>query len=247
MAACVTAVTVLPLSGLSAREFLNTFMQINVGYTYGLIVAGSFVDAENSQKGMDRKLKYDNSSFNFMADIVPFKPIFLGEESHAIKVGLRGGYRMHSMNQHITVDGKDRGGDILVYNTLVAGPLIRYAPNISFFSYSDEYSAEGGFTLYMLYEHVINGHLDAFQAKRTVDSSFSENYHTVVRGYKLNFGIGAEISICSINLGLNLYYSQMHMKLSDKIYTEIGKRPVVHEGNIEIYIGMPLENLLDRL
>jgi len=246
-AACLAVVMTLPLSYLSAREFLNTFMQINMGYSYSLVVAGSLVDAENKQKDTDHKLKYNNNSFNFMTDITPFKPIFFWDESHAFKIGFRGGYRMHFMNQEVTIGGKDRGGDLLVYNTLAAGPLIRYSPNISFFSHSGEYSAGGGFTLYMLYEHVMSGHLDAFQAKRAIDSSFSANYHALVRGYKLDFGIGTEISVCSVNLGVNLYYSQMRMKISEKIYDEIGKKPFVHEGNIEIYIGMPLENLLGGL
>ena len=244
---CLAVVIILPFSGLSAREFLNTFMQINVGYSYGLVVAGSLIDAENSQKDMDRKLKYNNNSFNFMTDIAPFKPIFFDDESHAFKIGFRGGYRMHFMSQKVTVHGKDSGGDILTYNTLVAGPLIRYAPNISFFSYSGEYGAEGGFTLYILYEHIMNGHLDAFQARRATDPAFLADYHALVRGYRLDFGIGAEISVCSVNLGFNIYYSQMRMKISEKIYDEIGKNPFVHEGNIEVYIGMPLENLLDKL
>ena len=247
-AACLAVVITLPFSDLSAHEFLNTFMQINVGYSYSLVVAGSLVDAENKQKDTDRKLTYNNNSFNFMTDITPFKPIFFGDESHAFKIGLRGGYRMHFMNQEITIGGKERGGDLLVYNTLAAGPLIRYSPNISFFSHSGEYSAGGGFTLYMLYEHVMSGHLDAFQAKRATDDSyFSANDHASVRGYKLDFGVGAEISVCSINLGVNLYYSQMRMRISEKIYDEIGKNPFIHEGNIEIYIGMPLENLLGGL
>ena len=244
---CLMAVIILPASNLSAREFLNTFMQINVGYSYGLLVAGDIVDAENSQKDTDRKLKYNSNSFNFMADIVPFKPVFFGDESHAFKIGVRGGYRMHFMNQKLTMDGDDYGGDLLVYNTLVAGPVIRYAPNISFFSFGDEYGAGGGFTLYMLYGKIMSGHLDAFQARRAIDPSYSADYHTLVRGCKLDFGIGAEISICSINLGFNIYYSQMRLKLSDKIYAETGRSPVTHEGNIEVYIGMPLENLLDRL
>ncbi|MCL2026266.1 MAG: hypothetical protein FWG92_05620 [Leptospirales bacterium] len=243
-AACLAAIIILPVSNLSAREFLNTFMQINVGYSYSLLVAGDLVDAENSQKSTHRKLKYNNNSFNFMVDVVPFKPIFFWDESHAFKVGFRGGYRRHIMTQNMTMDGKDYGGDLLTYNTFVGGPLIRYAPNVSFFSYSKEYGAGGGFTMYMLYGHIMGGNLNAFQTERAIDSSFSANYNTAVRGYKLDFGIGAEISLCSINLGFNVYYSQMRMKLSDKIYVETGRKPVMHEGSIEVYIGMPLENLL---
>ena len=245
--AFLAAIIILPVSNLSAREFLNTFMQINVGYSYSLFVAGDLVDAENSQKSMPRKLKYNNNSFNFMADIVPFKPIFFWDETHAFKAGFRGGYRRHIMAQNVTIDGDDHGGDLLTYNTFVVGPLIRYAPNISFFSYSGEYGAGGGFTMYMLYGHLMSGSLDAFQAERAVNSSFSANYHAAVKGYKLDFGVGAEISVCSINLGFNVYYSLMRMKLSDNIYATIGKKSVVHEGSIEIYIGMPLENLLGIL
>jgi len=244
---CLATVIALPTSNLLAREFLNSFMQINVGYSYSLIVTGGLVDAENNEKNTDRKLKYTSNSFNFMADIVPFNPIFFADESHAFKIGFRVGYRMHSVDQKITMDGEDYGGNLLVYNTLVAGPLIRYAPNISFLSYSDEYGAGGGFTMYMLYGHIVQGYLDAFQAKRAIDPSFSTDYHTSVRGYKLDFGIGAEISVCSINMGFNFYYSHIRMRLSDDIYTGIGKNPVIHEGTIEVYLGMPLENLLKRL
>ncbi|MDR3238409.1 MAG: hypothetical protein LBT84_07890, partial [Spirochaetia bacterium] len=132
--AALIAFIFLFASGLSAREFLNTFMQINIGYSYGLSINGDMLDAENRNKSVDRKLKYVNDSFNFMTDLVPFKPIFLGDESHALKIGVRGGYRMHFVEQKTTISGEDYGGDLMGYSTFVFGPLIRYAPSISFFS-----------------------------------------------------------------------------------------------------------------
>ena len=234
---------------LSAREFLNTFMQVNIGYSNSIGVGGDLVDAERSNNLAGKRLKYDDSSINFMMDLVPFRPIILGDESAAIKIGFRGGYRMHYLEQRFTAnDGNGKQeykGDLMKYNTVVFGPVIRYAPQISLFgSLDDSYSAESGLTLFALYGHVLNGNIDAFAANRAYGESFPGITHSSMSGYKIDIGIGGETSICSVNLGLNLYYSYMRMKFGDAIYENVGRKSSLHSFCLEIYFGMPLENRL---
>lgn len=229
-------------ANLSAREFLNTFMQINIGYSNGVLVNGNILDVERSNNKVDKSLKYNDSSVNFMMDLVPFKPIILGDESNAIKIGFRGGYRLNYIEQKLSVNKKDYSGDLMNFNTVMFGPILRYAPNISLFS--SGYSAESGLTLFALYGHVINGKYDAYVANRAYGESFPEPFNASMKGYKLDIGIGGETAVCSVSIGLNLYYSYFSVKLDKKVYEEMGRRSHLHSFCFEIFIGMPLENML---
>ena len=82
-------------SALSAHEFLNTIMHINVGFSY-CFPFGNLIEHENSTYSIyspydDRNVHpthYD-MSINVYADLAPFKPFILGNESNAIKIGLQ--------------------------------------------------------------------------------------------------------------------------------------------------------------
>lgn len=234
---------------LFAREFINSFMQINLGYSYALVKAGDIRSGEskNPPDGGQR-LKYSASSVNFMLDITPFQPISFNNENSAIKIGLRGGFRMHTMEQRLTarVDGdkKDYSGRLLEFQCLSIGALIRYAPSMSMVEDLAEsyYSSNGGFTAFVLYGRMFNGQIDAFAAKRAHKETVSVPYESTLTGHRIDAGLGAEISICAINLGVNLYYSCVLFQLKNDIYPAIGRSPVQHELNLEVYIGLPLVN-----
>jgi hypothetical protein len=237
-------------SSLHAREFLNTFMQLNMGMGYTFASSGDIVRAEDEYYIVDSdgdKVRPENTgaSMNLMMDIVPFKPIILGFESHAIKIGLRGGYRYYYVEQkiegHFGGDKKEYGGNLMNSQSVLIGPLIRYAPSITPSGLDNNYVSGGGFTFYALYGHIFSGEIDAFPAMRARgDLASGVDYQTTIRGYRYDVGVGAEISICSVNLGLNVYYSQVRLKLSKDIY-DVGRNTTLHEGNIEIYLGLPFE------
>jgi hypothetical protein len=240
-------------TSLQAREFLNTFMQLNMGVGYTFTSSGDMVNAEDDYYIVDDgddKVRPENTgaSMNFIMDLVPFKPLILGFESHAIKIGLRGGYRYSYVEQkiegHFGGGKKEYGGNLMNSQSLLVGPLIRYAPSITPSGLGDDYVAGGGFTFYALYGRIFSGEIDAFPAMRARgDLASGVDYQTTIRGYRYDVGFGAEISICSVNLGLNVYYSQLRLRLSKDIY-EIGRNTTLHEGNIEIYLGLPFEYFL---
>ena len=239
---------------LPAKEFLNTIMHINFGATYGFIY-GDIIDEEKNSYyitehsgGKDRDVRpahYD-STFSIFVDFTPLPPLILGDEAHALKFGVRGAFKFQFINQTITIaegsTDKSYGGDFIITRTWMAGPVIHYAPFINASGLSDNYTAGGGFTLFFLYGRILNGKLYGYPAKRDYEGAASvSNYQANITGYRLDMGMGGEISICSINLGLNLYYSIMEINLSPAIYPNLGDRSKLTEFCFEIYMGIPIE------
>lgn len=228
---------------LYAREFLNTFMQINIGYSFSTITYGDIRRAEYKSRTMDKRLKYSDNSVNFMMDLTPFQPLIFYNDSHAIKFGFRGGYRLHYTEQRLRADKRNYKGTLLDYQCAVIGGLIKYAPNIDMFENLDEsQSAPWGLSLYVLYGQMFNGHLDAFAAERAYGVSKSA-YQTKLSGFRIDTGIGIEFAICAVNIGVNVYHSYIRFKLDRDIYASWGRAASQHEVTMEVYMGMPLVNL----
>ena len=222
---------------------------------YSLSCTGDILDYEHDnyyiEETYDRttpkkqRADHYDMSFGMSIDLVPFDPIVLGNESHAIKFGIRAGYFFNYIDQTIEVkessdDAKEYGGTLVQYNNWMVGPIIYYAPSIEPVGIGDKYSAKGGFTMYVLFGMINSGTLSAFPAKRDHGEDVS-NYETSVSGYKINAGIGTALSVCSINIGLNLYYSRIQLKMSDEVYSSIGKKTTIDEICFELYWGIPIE------
>ena len=246
------AVIIMFSSALSAHEFLNTIMHINVGFSY-CFPFGNLIEHENSTYSIyspydDRNVHpthYD-MSINVYADLAPFKPFILGNESNAIKIGLRGGYRFNQIRQNLTINltGKkelDYSGTLLDYDRWMIGPVLHYAPIISPLGIKEGYSAKGGLTFYLLFGQVVNAELTAYPAKRNAEGNASHPYYkTKCKGYAIDIGIGGEISVLSINLGLNVYYTYLNLRLNDHVYNTLGTDVYIHEAAIEVYMGIPI-------
>jgi len=256
---------VIPINS-QAKEFLNTFLHINlgvmVGLTYGDIMTYenktfSMIEDYRTEEPIKDKPEYYDMSLGIMIDLSPFPPLILGNEAHAVKFGVRGGYRFHSLTQNISIEEGsksevDYGGDLMSFGTWMVGPVIHYAPSIKMSDISDAYSAEGGFTIFFLYGQLNNGTLTKHPSVRSYidanDGTQLTDYETAITGYKLDVGIGGEVSICAINFGINLYYSYMNIKMKEKIYDGVSKSTSIHEACLEIYIGIPVgEQLFSNL
>ena len=144
----------LPIQ-LHSREFLNTIMHINFGVMFGfpfgdIINYERRFSIEETYRGSTENVRPDHydTSFGITIDLSPFPPVIAGEESHALKFGLRGVYRFHYYYQKITIredasyvlqgtpykntTGKDInfGGNLLTMQSWMIGPVIHYAPFI---------------------------------------------------------------------------------------------------------------------
>jgi len=249
--ALITMLMLMTPLMLQAKEFLNTFMHINLGVMYNLAFMGDLRDEEDTYSIVDNgktyKPTYFDSALGITVDLVPFKPIVLGYEAHAIKIGVRGGFRMHYLQQTITVvsgnDETEYGGDLMTYKSWCVGPVIYYAPSISPMGIGGNYSAKGGFTFFMLYGRLFDGKLTAFPAQRS-NNEVVGDYEAKITGSKFDIGCGAEIRVCSINLGLNIFYSLINLNMDKVIYPALGRNTILHGVNIEVYMGIPLENKL---
>ncbi len=235
-------------SALQAREFLNTALHLNFGGMYTFAAAGNVIDSEKSAiKGPipdSTNVSHYDTAYCVTLDIVPFDPIILGLEDSAIKLGLRGSYRFHYLQQRVTA-GAELGDQVMDYQSWMVGPVIHYAPFIEPSDLNEDYTASGGFTFYALYGR-IDGNLTAFPSIRDQGVSVG-NYATKVSGYKLDIGVGAEIAVCSLNFGVNVYYTYMNFKMKDEIYSEIGRKGYLKEGCLELYVGIPIESFIEPL
>jgi hypothetical protein len=245
--AAVFAVLMMPVS-LYPREFLNTVVHLNFGGMYSFANEGDIIKSENNEIDRqfpdDHKVSYYETAYCITLDIVPTEPIILGMEESAIKFGIRGSYRFHYLQQRVT-SGKEFGDQVMDYRSWMVGPVVHYAPFIEPSDLNQDYRATGGFTLYALYGK-IDGNLTAFPAVR--ESGYSTgDYNTKISGYKVDIGIGAEIALCSLNVGMNLYYSYMKFNMKDQIYSDMGKTGYLKEGCLEIYIGIPIESFIEPL
>lgn len=239
-----------------SREFLNTILHINVGFAY-CFPFGNLTEHENNDYKLysayeDRNIRpthYD-SSINVYMDLAPFKPFILGNESNALKIGIRGGYRFHQIKQNLVVkpdenSEKDYSGTLFSYDRWMIGPVLHYAPVITPLGLKEGYSAKGGLTFFLLFGQIVGGELTASPALHNAnptefDTKYGGNWKSKCEGYAIDIGIGGEISVLSINIGINIYYTYISLKLKKDIYETLGRDLYVHEAVLEIYMGIPI-------
>ncbi len=238
---------VLPAK-LSAREFLNTVVHLNFGGMYSFSNHGDIYDSEEELIDLtfteSNECSHYETAYIVTMDIVPMDPLILGLESNAIKFGIRGTYSLNSIQQRITTT-EEFSGELLRYTNWMVGPVIHFAPDIDPSDINNEYTANSGFTFFALYGQ-IDGNFTAFPSIR--DSGATTGvFETGISGSKYNIGIGAEIALCSLNFGVNVYYSYTSFELNKEIYSGRGKTMHTVEGCLEIYVGIPIESLIKPL
>ena len=237
---------VLFCTPLHAREFLNTVLHLNFGGMYSFATKGDILDEEEQQISTEfpesNKTSHYETAYCLTLDIVPMSPIILGMEEHAIKFGVRTSYRFHFLEQRVK-SGDEYSGTLMDYKSWMIGPVIHYAPYIGVSDLNYEYTANGGFTFYALVGK-LDGNLTAFPAIRDYkDIAYDDK--TKISGYKFDIGVGAEIALCSLNFGMNVYYSQSKIKMQDQIYANAGKDAKLKEGCLELYVGIPIEYFIE--
>ena len=226
---------------LHAREFLNTILHLNFGGMYSFASGGSILSREDKEVNSlpdVKDISYYETALCITLDIAPIKPIILGMEDHAVKFGVRASYKIHSMHQSVDM-GDENTGKLIDYYSYMIGPVIHYAPFIEPSSLSGDYTAGGGFTLFALCGK-INGDLTSYPALSDLISKSSK-----ISGYKFDIGAGAELALCSLNIGINIYYSYTSIKMKDPVYAGMGKNSNLKEGCLELYIGIPLESFIE--
>jgi len=245
--AAIFLILIIPPT-LHAREFLNTVLHLNFGRMYSFSNQGDILDSENeaidSYFTDTHEVSYYETAYCITLDIVPTDPIMLGMEESAIKFGIRGSYRFHYLQQRVK-SGDEFGDQVMDYRSWMIGPVVHYAPFIEPSDLNEDYTASGGFTLYALYGKV-DGNLTAFPAIRE-DGGNTGEYNSRVKGYKVDIGVGAEIALCSINVGVNFYFSYMQFTMKDRIYSDSGKDGYIKEGCMELYIGIPIESFIEPI
>lgn len=240
----IAALSVMPAQ-LNAREFLNTVLHLNFGGMYSFTNVGDIIDEEHEAadaNALSGEESYYETAYTVTLDIVPFDPIILGLESNAIKFGIRGSYGFNFVQQRITSDGNVYGDQLMNYDLWMIGPVVHFAPVIDPSDLDNEYTASSGFTFFATWGR-LDGDLSAYAALR--DSGVSiPNHAARIEGYKINIGIGAEIALCSLNFGMNLYYSYTSYTLDREVYTGAGKNHYMKEGCLELYVGFPIETFM---
>jgi len=249
----IAVALVLSPSVMYAGEFLNTIMSINIGIAYGFPFGG-IVEHENERYSLYSpyedlwvKPTHSNTSFSCFADLAPFDPFILGNEAHALKIGVRGGYRLHKIRQSLVIKKskkkeKDYSGILMGYDRWMIGPVLRYAPVIQVGGMGGNYTAIGGLTFYVLFGQYVDAELTAFPAKRKKEGKSSVSpYQSNFHGYTVDLGIGGEISAGMINIGLNVFYTYLDIDLDRNIYRDLGEKSSIHEITLEVYAGIPIE------
>lgn len=230
---------------LNAREFLNTVLHLNFGGMYSFTNVGDIIDEENDVIDANMPAteeSYYETAYTVTLDIVPFDPILLGLESNAIKFGIRGSYGFNFVQQRITSGSNVYNDQLMNYDLWMIGPVIHFAPVIDPSDINNEYTASSGFTFFATWGR-LDGDLTAYAALR--DSGLSlPNHNAKIEGYKFNVGFGAEIALCSLNFGFNLYYSYTSYKLDREIYAGAGRDHYMREGCLEVYVGLPIETFI---
>ena len=124
-ALCVTLLLLIPRQG-DAKEFLNTFMHINLGVSYSLASVGDIMDREKDltlDTAKSSTFDYEKPTFshiglNLAIDLVPFDPLVFYHSSQAMKIGLRGGFRYNSFGEKLSVT--DNGNTKSYSDTLMS-------------------------------------------------------------------------------------------------------------------------------
>jgi hypothetical protein len=244
---------------LYPREFLNTMLHLNFGGMYSFPAMGNVVDSEKSavksQIPNNKNISHYETAYCVTLDLVPLEPIILGMEDHAVKFGIRGSYRFHFLQQSVTTELYEIGDSVMKYRSWMIGPVIHYAPFVEPSDLNEDYTANGGFTLYALYGR-IDGDITSYPSLREhKDPSLISNVlpsgvaygSTGVGGYKIDIGIGAEVALCSLNFGLNFYYTYISFDISRSQYADIGRSAYLKEFCLEMYVGIPIESFIDPL
>jgi hypothetical protein len=227
---------------------------------YSLTAFGDIIDTEhdsyriqdpsNNNEGVNPD--HHDEAYGLLLDITPLPALILGMEEHAVKFGLRIGYRVHTLQQEIALEKSTYGGDLFTFRTLMYGPVIYYSPSIEPSKVNRQYTASKGLVFYALFGKLSNGTLTAFPSRRDYGTDpVTIDYSTKVTGYKIDIGLGGEVAICgSLNFGLNIYYSKIIMKMDDQIYNRsndsfisrnISRETSINEICAEIYLGIPVQ------
>lgn len=240
---------ILESSQLYAREFLNTYLHLNFGGMHSAFLSGDSLKKEeslaNSHFSDISTMTHHEAGFFITLDLVPMDPIVLGLEAHAIKLGLRGSYGFYFFEQRIISNDKEYENQLMDYSAWMIGPVLYYAPYLEASDFNLEYTANSGFTFFALYGH-LNGKMGAGKSIIQAGGSVPNN-ESDVSGYKINIGMGAELAVCSLNLGVNFYYSHIHVKLDRAIYPNIGRDTSFNELAMELYVGIPIESFIEPL
>jgi len=240
------AVLILLFSScLYAREFLNTVLHLNFGGMYTFANDGDIINEEKKEINdyfTDPSTSHYTTAYSFTLDVAPMRPVMLGLEDHAVKIGVRGAYRFHFLQQKVKSEGAEFGDQVMDYRSWMIGPVVHYAPFVEPSSLDYEYTASGGFTFYTLFGK-IDGDLTAFPSIRDAGGP-GGNSNSKIKGNKMDVGVGAEISLCAVNFGVNIYYSRISYKMKEAVYTGASKKGTLNEGCMELYFGIPVEFII---
>lgn len=241
----VSLIILVSPSVLNAREFLNTVLHLNFGGMYSVTSVGDLIKEEEDYIKTASTDNYDVSHYetalSITLDIVPMNPILLGMESNAIKFGMRAKYGFHFIQQRISAT-QEYSDELARYDAWMLGPVVHFAPVINPSDIDNEYTATSGFTFFLLYGR-LNGNLSAYPGLRDAKVSVP-TYETSLKGYKLEGGFGAEIALCSLNFGVNIYYSYTSFRLGREVYVGAGKDMHLKEVCLELYMGIPIESFI---
>ncbi len=240
----------LSAAGARAGEFLNAFMHVNFGVSYG-IIGGDIIDYEHNANNYVFgttvfKAGHYDLSYGLFVDILPIPPILLGNESNALKFGIRTRFNSNNLRQTLTIrlsSSKEYNfrGDLINYTSWMVGPVVYYSPIINSDNLEETYRSSGGFTLFLLFGKIIEGRLRAYPSLRDLEVTVPIPYSTSLSGYRIDFGAGAAISFCSINVGMNIFYSMLNVTTETRVYYHLPRYQRFDEFCIEIFMGIPFE------
>lgn len=238
---------------LQAKEFLNTIMHINLGFVIGAPFGhmiekedGRFESYADSNITGDYDFTNYHSSFGLTLDIVPMPPIILGTESHAIKFGIRGGFRFAFIYQKLNLrdENKNNTKALLSYKEWMVGPVVHYAPKLDVSSLTGNFTSDFGITVFALYGGLFDTQVNAFPIIRDRGGTVNSPSATSAKGFKLEAGFGLQLAVSAVNLGVNFFYAFTQLKLNKSITDYAGEVPQpvrLHELCLEFYIGIPIE------
>jgi|GEM_PF-578656 len=247
-----------------SKEFIDSFLHIDFSVGFSLFPWSDFLEYErmtsygfNTTDPSNVSVVYPYQyalNLGLNLDIMPFPTIPVNDETQAIKIGLRVGYKWGFLLQSLTIpttnDTNDvYGGQLMIYNVILFGPVIYWAPKVEIVGLDAKYKAKGGFTFFALWGFVLEdtASYTAYPSLREKGDSYTTatgtdtGYDTTFTGWKIEVGVGAEITAGTINFGVNLYYSYLDMTLKKQIYVNLPKKTGLHEICIEVYIGIPLQ------
>ena len=272
----ISFIIILLFSSVSlyAGEFLNTLFHLDLAvmfaYPYGDIIdleENSVIKNEKDENGVitTKQRRHYDYAFSINLDIAPFNPLILGTESHALKFGIRTGYRFHFLQQEISILAEDEttesfGGELLSFQTFSIGPVIHYSPSVEILGFNGDYSSNTGFTFFILYAWITKGSIKTTPAyteywtERTNSSDLTDDEKSAnityfeeasnsseIGGHKIDIGFGTEIAICSVNMGMNVFYSMLFLQFKNKVYEDLPLNNRLTEICFEMYTGIPVE------